>query len=462
MKKGGDRWLERDLLRRLLLPVLGIVLLTGAATVYNASELIEEVFDGWLLDAARSLAAQVRFEGGRAVVELSPQAESMLRYDIEDRVSYEVVQGGRHLIGDVGLPLTGDDDDAYGGGARAYGGVIDGRRVRIGLVQLAGPGEPTVVMVAETQAKRDRATGSLLLVLAPVAALVLVAAWAVGAAVRRTLQPLERMAAQWKERSNASLEAIPTKDVPRELRPFAVALNDLLARVRELLLRERQFASTAAHQLRTPLAGLQLALARAAECPDLESTRKALASLETATQGTARLVQQLLSLARLDPEGRGNIALAPVDLVAIAREVGEAYMDAAIARGIALELVPARVSVLVQGQPDLLREALGNLIDNAMRYTPAGGSIELAVGIEPPSISVSDSGCGIRLEDQDKVFERFVRGEGTVGEGAGLGLAIVKEIAVLHRSEVLLDAQAINGARFVFRFPAAGAGSARV
>jgi two-component system sensor histidine kinase TctE len=294
-------------------------------------------------------------------------------------------------------------------------------------------------------------------VLAPIGALVLLAAFAVGTAVRRTVQPLERMAAQWKERSHASLEAIPAEDVPRELRPFAVALNDLLGRVRELLQRERQFASTAAHQLRTPLAGLQLALARAAECPDLESTRKALAGLEITTQATARLVQQLLSLARLDPEGRGSIPLVPVDLVAIAREVGEAYMDAAIARRIALELMPARPSVLVLGQPDLLREALGNLIDNAMRYTPAGGWIELAVGVEPPSLSVSDSGAGIRLEDRDKVFERFVRGEGTVGEGTGLGLAIVKEIAVLHRSEVVLDARVTRGARFEFRFPAAAA-----
>jgi two-component system, OmpR family, sensor histidine kinase TctE len=453
MKERAGRWLQRDLLRRLLLPVLGIVLLTGAATGYNAYELVEEVFDRWLLDAARSLAAQVRFEQDRAVVQLSAQAESMLRYDIEDRVSYEVVQGGRHVAGDVGLPPDGADSELYDAGARTYDGVVGARGVRIARVAVAGPGEPTVVLVAETLAKRSHAVRSLLLVLAPVAALVLLAALAIGVAVRRTVQPLERMAAQWNERSHASLDPIPAEDVPRELRPFAEALNDLLGRVRELLARERQFASTAAHQLRTPLAGLQLALARAAECPDLESTRTALAGLETRLQGTARLVQQLLTLARLDPEGRGNIALLPVDLVALAREVGEAYMDVAIARGIALELLPARPSVLVQGQPDLLREALGNLIDNAIRHTPEGGRIELAVGVDPPSISVTDSGTGVRPADRRKVFDRFVRGEGTIGEGTGLGLAIVRAIAVLHRSEVLLDAGVSRGARFVFRFP---------
>jgi len=308
--------------------------------------------------------------------------------------------------------------------------------------------------VAETQAKRDEATRALLLVLAPVAALVLLAALAVALAVRRTLQPLERMAALWKGRSHGSLDPVPTQDVPRELLPFALALNELLARVRELVVRERHFASTAAHQLRTPLAGLQLAIARAAQCPDLESTRQALAGLENATQQAARLLQQLLSLARLDPEGRGSIELAPVDLVTLAREVGEVYVDAAMERDIGLELAPARRDVVVPGQADLLREALGNLIDNAIRYTPPGGRVELAIADDPPSISVRDSGPGIRPEERGRVFERFVRGEGTVGSGSGLGLAIVREIAALHGAEVQLDPAVAGGARFVLRFPA--------
>ncbi len=458
MKPPAARWLQRDLLRRLLLPVLGIVLLTGAATAYNAHSLVEQVFDRWLLDAARSLATQVRFEGNRAVVELTPQSQAMLTYDIVDRVSFEVRQGDRHLLGDRDLPLQGGDERTYRGGNRAYNGVFDGRAVRIAWVQVPGPGSPTVVTVAETRSKRESASRALMLVFAPVGALVLLAALAVGVAVRRTVQPLESMAAQWNERSHASLDPMPTGDVPRELLPFALALNDLLARVRELVLRERHFASTAAHQLRTPLAGLQLGIARAAQCKDLESTRKALASLEDATQRTARLVQQLLALARLDPEGRGSIELGPVDLVGLAREVGEAYMDSAIAHEIDLELASEREQVVVPAHADLLREALGNLIDNAIRYTPAGGRVELSVACSPPCISVSDSGPGIAAEDREKVFERFVRGDGTFGQGTGLGLAIVREIAALHQAEVGLDGTVSQGARFVLRFPP-GAGA---
>jgi two-component system sensor histidine kinase TctE len=460
MTPRADRWLQRELLGRLLGPVLVIILVTGAATAFLAHEVVEAVFDRWLLDAAHSLAGQVRYAGTRAVVELSPQAEAMLRYDVVDRVSYEVLQGGTHLIGDGDLPRHGDDQDRFGHGEWAYDAVLRNKLVRIAAVQVPGPGEPTLVLVAETQAKRDEATRSLLVVLAPVVALVLLAAVAVAIAVRRTVLPLERMAAVWNERSHASLDPMPTHDVPRELRPFALALNDLLGRVRELVLRERHFASTAAHQLRTPLAGLQLGIARAARCPDLESTRLALRGLETTTQHTARLLQQLLLLARLDPEGRGSIELVPVDLVALAREVGEAYMDAAMERDIALELAPARPQVIVRGEVDLLREALGNLIDNAIRYTPRGGQVVLAISHEPPCISVSDSGPGIRPEERGKVFERFVRGEGTIGDGSGLGLAIVREIVALHGAEVQLQPALAGGAQFVLRFsssmPSAG------
>ena len=454
MNAGTDRWLQRELLGRLLGPVLLIILVTGAVTALVAHEVVEAVFDRWLLDAAHSLAAQVRYEGPRAVVELSPQAEAMLRYDAVDRVSYEVLQAGRHVTGDVQLPQHGDDEDRFRDGEWAYDARLRDKLVRIAAVQVPGPVASTLVLVAETQAKRDDATRSLLVVLAPVVALVLLAAGAVALAVRRTVQPLERMAAVWNERSHASLDPMPTQDVPRELRPFALALNDLLGRVRELVLRERHFASTAAPQLRTPLAGLPLGIARAAQCPDLASTRMALRGLEAATQHTARLLQQLLLLARLDPEGRGSIALAPVDLVALGREVGEAYMDAAMERDIALELAPERPQVIVRGEVDLLREALGNLVDNAIRYTPPGGRIVVAISQEPPCISVSDSGPGIRPEERARVFERFVRGEGTVGEGSGLGLAIVREIAALHGGEVQLESPVAAGARFVLRFPA--------
>ena len=291
-----------------------------------------------------------------------------------------------------------------------------------------------------------------MLIFAPFGLLVLVAALVIGLAVRSTLHPLERIAARWNERSHASLEPIPTQDVPHELRPFAVALNGVLARVRDMLERERQFAATAAHQLRTPLAGLQLGLARAAEAPDLAAARGVLSELGQATQRTARLVQQLLALSRLDPELRARLDLADVDLVALAHDVGETYLDAAQQKKIDMELACTDAKVLVRAQRDLLNEALGNLIDNAIRYTPTGGRVVISVRDRPASLCVADSGPGIAADERDRVFDRFVRGRTAPGDGTGLGLAIVKEIAALHEARLSLDESPLGGARLTLRF----------
>lgn len=453
MSQPPGRWLQRELLRRLMLPVLGIVLLMGIASSFYAEELVEEVFDRWLLDAVSSLASQVQFRDGIAQVQLSPQAEAVLTYDAVDRVTYEIMQGDRHVLGRSGLPRSGGDEHSYGGG-RAYDGEDNGVDVRIGVTSVTGSnGEKATVWMSETRQKRDLAMRSLMLVLLLMGVLVLAAALVIGTAVRRTVRPLEQMAAMWNERSHASLEPMPVHEVPHELMPFALALNDLLARVRELLLRERHLAATAAHQLRTPLAGLQLGLARAAEYGDLDSTRAALVELQRTTQRAARMVQQLLALGRLDPEVRGLVELEDVDLVALAREVGEAYMDAAQARQIELSLEAADEHLWVRGQPELLGEALGNVIDNAIRYSPNGARVAIDIDDAPATVVISDSGPGIAPDEADKVFELFVRGRGTTGEGSGLGLAIVKEIATLHGAEAMVDrSPELGGTRFQLRF----------
>jgi two-component system sensor histidine kinase TctE len=453
MTRPRERWLQRELHWRLMLPVLTIVVFSTLLSAYSAEYLVDRVFDRWLLDAARSLAAQVRFVGGRAVVELTEQSEAMLTYDVADRVSYEVVQDGRHVVGQSGLPMRGPHEHGYGEGARAYDGLFAGQEVRVAWVPVADAGGAQAeVAVAETLIKRARARRDLLLAFAPVGLLVVAAALVIAAAVRSTLSPLERIAARWNERSHASLEPIPAHDVPRELTPFATALNDLLARVRDLLDRERRFAANAAHQLRTPLAGLQLGLARRGQIRRFACAREVLRELGPATQRTARLVQQLLALSRLDPELRTGLELADVDLVALAHDVGESYLDAAQQKRIVLELEDPGTRVFVRAHSDLLSEALGNLIDNAIRYTPAGGRVVISVQDRPAVLAVSDSGAGIAADERDAVFERFTRGRGAVGVGSGLGLAIVREIAALHGADLALDHGPLGGTRITMRF----------
>lgn len=455
-----SRWLQRQLEIRLMLPVLLIVAVSGLLGFYGAQRLVERVFDRWLMDAGRSLAQQVRFVGPKASIELSPQSERLLTYDVVDRTYFEVVQSDRHLIGDIGLPQQGPRATEPPGRARAYDGNVDGNAVRVVSIPVIGAsGQQALVLVAETLIKRERAQRDLLLMMLPLAALPVLAALTIGFVVRSTIRPLERIAARWTEQSHESLQPIPAGDIPIELLPFAAALNGLLERLRLMLERERQLAAIAAHQLRTPLAGLQLGLARAAEAQDVEGARSVLRDMARTTDRTARLVQQILALGRLDPELRSQLQLERIDLVAIAREVGEAYLDAAMARRIELEFVAAVPTLSVLAHPDLLIEALGNLIDNAIRYTPEGGEVMIGVatGRAGPYVEICDSGPGVPVHERAQVFDRFVRGRTATGDGSGLGLAIVNEITTLLDASVKLDQAPQGGARVTVHFRTAEA-----
>ena len=443
--------LGRQLRLRLLVPVLLIVAATALLGGWMSKRLTDRVFDRWLLDSAHSLAQLVRFDNGRAVLDLPPAAAALLAYDDTDRTWHSVSQGQRLVEGQVGLPAAGDHGIRYLRG-QAYDAQVEGRDVRVVSAVVEGD---TVVRVAETLVKRQRTEQELLAIVWPMSLLVLAAGGAILLAVRRTVQPLQTIAARWNQRSQASLQPIAADDMPRELLPFAEALNELLARIRAMLERERAFAANAAHQLRTPLAGLQLGLSRAAEAPDLASTRLVLAELGLATQRQARLVQQILLLGRLDPELRGGADFQPTDLVALAQNVGTMYVDAAQAKGVTLELdapEAPETALRVAAHADLLAEALGNLLENAIRHTPAGGRVLVSFKLQPPTLQVDDCGPGVPEAERQAVFERFVRGQGAAGEGSGLGLAIVRDIARLHDARVALGVSPLGGCRVTIQF----------
>jgi two-component system sensor histidine kinase TctE len=448
--------LKRELLLRLMLPLLAIVAATGLVGTVVAQRFTDRVYDRWLLDVAHSLSRQVRFDAaGNARLELPPAAEAFLSYDEIDRTSYAVEQNGRHVGGHLGMPLRGARERRYDHGA-AFDTVIDGQPTSVARVEIDdGAGHHVMALVGETQRKRVRTRDNIVLLLAPMALLLgAAAALSIVVAVRRSLRPLEAIAARWNERSHRSLEPIPEGDMPRELMPFATALNDLLQRIRDMLARERQFAATAAHQLRTPLTGLQLGLARAAEAPDLESTRRVLRELEQNTQRSARMVQQLLSLGRLDPELRGALDCRDTDLVALASDVGASFIDRAYGARIELELIAPQQPVRAAVQPELIAEALGNLLDNALRYTGTGGRVWIDFATNPPALRINDNGPGVPEDQREEVFERFVRGAGARGDGSGLGLAIVREIAELHGASVSMGTSEAGGACVTMRFPA--------
>ena len=448
--------LWRDLLRRLLLPLLLIVAATGGLGLYAAQTLTDRTFDQWLIDAARSLAQQVHFVEGQARVDLDSNAEAILDYDMVDSTYYSVRQDGRHVAGHSDIPGWGRNTGHYGD-ARVFDASFGGRPVRVAEVTVRGAGTAAQVLVAETLSKRRGVRADLQLMLLPLGGLMLAAAAAIVLALRWTLRPLAQIAARWNAQSHRSLQTIDKRDVPSELLPFASALNDLLTRIHELLLRERRFAANAAHQIRTPLAGLQLGLSRAAEAPDLATARQVIAELQHSTQRTARLLQQLLALGRLDPETAFDFGDQPVDLGALAHDVGALYLDAALARQISLELVLPDAPVWARVQAELISEALSNLVDNALRYCPPGSQVEIILRDDPPTLTVADSGPGLADDEISTVLERFVRGRAAAVDstpGSGLGLAIVREIADLHHAALQLQRSTLGGLAVHLRFAA--------
>ena len=450
----GRPILYRQLTLRLMIPLVLIVAVVGAAGLISAGAETATVFDRWLLDAAVSLADQVRSGAGSGAnaVDLPEAARTMLAYDEIDHTWFSVEDRGRVLVGSAGIPGTGVNPAVYADG-RAFDAVYEGAPVRVAAVGAPCAGcEHVVVLVAETMLKRQRSNRVVQWLLIPLGLMLVVTCSAIYIAVRRTVGPLEALAAQWNRQAHASLRPIPEGDLPHELSPFATALNDLLARIREILVRERAFAANAAHQLRTPLTALRLGMTRARNSPDIDSARGVLDELMQVTEHTGRLVQQLMLLGRLDPEGRGDIDRAPVDLRDVARDVCGLFAEVALEHHVDLELQAPATPVVVTAQSDLLVEALANLIDNALKSAGRKGQVMVGVIASPPSLRICDNGPGIKPSERKLIFERYARGARPRWEGTGLGLAIVHDVAVLHGATVTVTDGELGGACFTLEF----------
>ncbi|MDD5249973.1 MAG: ATP-binding protein [Rhodocyclaceae bacterium] len=295
------------------------------------------------------------------------------------------------------------------------------------------------VQVAENHAVRDELVGHIAwrLLLPALFGLPLLGAW-VWFATRRGLMPLAALARQVGERAPERLHAVTPAAAPEEVRPLLEALNDLFARVERTLANERRFTADAAHELRTPLAALAAQAQVAARARNAAERDHALAFLTAGMARTSRLVDQLLTLARLEPEPAAAAAAA-VRLDSLAQEVCADHGPQALAKDIALELDAEPVTIAAD--ENLLRILLRNLIDNAIRYTPTGGRVGVTVSGAggKARLTVSDSGPGIPEGERSRVFERFARLAGQETDGSGLGLSIVRRIAELHGAQVTLE-----------------------
>jgi len=311
-----------------------------------------------------------------------------------------------------------------------------------------------VIQVAQPMSVReDHAVELALRTLRPFALMLPVLALFIWFAVGRALEPLGRLTAQVKARRVNALDALPPEQLPDEVQPLVLALNDLLGRLRGALERERAFMADAAHELRTPLTALHLQMGMLARAGSETEREAAMRTLSSGIERAIHLVEQMLALARQQP--RTDAPHVPVRIDELARETVTELVPLADAGSIDLG-VAATQPIAVSGDPEALRTLLRNLVDNAVRYTPPGGRVDVSVGGAPeaPRLLVTDDGPGIPVEERVRVFDRFYRRAGTVQPGSGLGLAIVKAIADAHGATLSLgDGPSGKGLAVTVSFP---------
>jgi two-component system OmpR family sensor kinase len=297
-----------------------------------------------------------------------------------------------------------------------------------------------VIQVAQPMAVRQQRAAELALqTLKPFALLLPLLVLLIWITVGHALEPLQRLTGLVKARRVDAVDPLPDVELPDEVQPLVTALNELLGRLRAALERERAFMADAAHELRTPLTALHLQMGMLARASGEGERSAAMETLSAGVQRAIRLVEQMLALARQQP--RAEAARVAVRLDDLVREVVAELIPLADAGRIDLGVAAAQPAS-VRADPETLRTLLRNLIDNAVRYTPSGGRVD--VSVEPASadrgarLTVSDDGPGIAPEERARVFDRFYRRAGTVPAGSGLGLAIVKAIADAHGASIQL------------------------
>ena len=457
MKTASSFSLRRQLLVWLLVPQLVLWLMGGVLAFRVALTYAEKTIDQSLTQSVRSLARQVKPLGSGLLVDFPRAAQDILEQDPKDRVSYMVSSPpGSFLLGNGKLPAPPPNLLIPENEPVLYDLVVDGKSMRVASIDLGfGDGltpQRMRVQVAKSLAVQQGIARELVRdVLFPLLLLGAVLSFLVYAGIRRGLAPLQRLEAQLANRTTASLSPIEMTQAPQEVHSLANALNQLLTTLRRSLSQEKRFLNDAAHQLRTPLAGLISQTELALQETEPEALKLRLEKVHTGALRSAHLVHQLLALARTEAE----VALLPVDAASLAREVAREWTPRAVAAGVDLGYEGEDI-LTVPGDKLLLREALSNLIDNALRYAGRGATVTLRTRAQDGCclLEVEDNGPGLSPPDLERVFERFWRASELPG-GCGLGLAIVAEIAQRHGGSATAVALQPRGLRVQLSLPLA-------
>jgi two-component system sensor histidine kinase TctE len=437
-----------EILDWMLAPLLLLWPMSIAITYLVAKSIANQPFDHALEDSVTVLAQQIREVDGKVVSLLPGSARDILRADDIDNVYFQISGPGAEFIdGDRDLPMPAEEERTRGASVMFRNDSMHGTPVRVAysyvnLRPMAARGEDTraaLVQVAETLDKRAQLANEIIKgVILPqfiILPIVLALVWF---ALARGLSPLAELQERIRARRPDDLSPIDSRQVPEEISPLVRSLNDMLSRLSQTIEMQKRFIADAAHQMKTPLAGMRMQSELALRQLDPDEIHRSLEQLAKSSESATRLVNQLLALARAENQPQAGIAFEQIDLAALARATVQDWVQASFAHHIDLGFEQPDYPIEIAGSALMLRELLSNLIDNALRYTPAGGSVTVRVRIDHDQaiLEVEDTGPGIAPAERARVFERFYRILDSGAPGSGLGLAIVREIAQQHGAEI--------------------------
>lgn len=456
-----------EILDWMLAPLLLLWPMSIFLTYLVAQNIANRPYDRELGVVVRAIAQQASAEpaGGGAPptvrLQMPSMATELLRADDADSVFFQVLGArGEFVAGDDALPVP-EDPLRQVGELQFRDEAMRDEPVRVAYMWLKVPGAPDdsimLVQVAETLQKRARLANEIIKgVILPQFIILPLAVVLVWFALARGIKPLSLLQQRIRRRDSTDLSAIDEHDVPDEVAPLVRAINELLARLDQSIRTQKQFLADAAHQLKTPLAGLRMQAELAgreidAGASDAGSLKTSLQQIARSSQRAAHMVNQLLAMARAEDREQA-LRKQDLNLAAIVMETVRDFVPKAMDKRIDLgyegpdDSAGVPDNVLLHGQPVLVREMVRNLVDNALQYTPGGGTVTARVVADPFGqvvvLQVEDNGPGIAEAERELVFRPFYRPADTVVEGSGLGLAIVREVAEQHGAEIsIADAQ---------------------
>jgi len=450
------RSLFGEILDWMLTPLLLLWPISLALTWLVAQNIAGKPFDRALEYNVQALAKLVVVKNNAVQFNLTGPAREILRADDTDLVYFQVIgTRGETLSGERDLPLPPDDGKLQDGDVRLREDRINGEDVRVAYTWIKVDdknGGRVLVQVAETLEKRKTlATEIVKGTMVPQFVALPLAVLLVWLALVRGIKPLAQLEKRIRARKPDDMSPLDDNAVPEEVAPLVSSINDLLSRLKVSVTTQKRFLADAAHQLKTPLAGLRMQADLAQRETNADELKKSLKHIGKSSVRATHTVNQLLALARAEATGR-SLAKQPLDLVLIASEVMADSVPRALEKQIDLGYEGPEAGAqasLLEGNPTLLKELVRNLLDNAIAYTPDHGQVTLRLLADTFSdvlvLLVEDSGPGIPAAERELVFQPFYRALGTNVDGSGLGLAIVVEIANQHDATVSIEDALLAG-----------------